>query len=79
MAGIRGQIIYNERGEVISATGAMKAKLTILENNGDDFFSVIGSRGGRWKGKKGFATDKKRASKAGKRGGVISRRGKSNA
>ena len=54
--------------------GAAKAKKTIEERHGQDFFARIG--GGKVTGtKKGFAANPKRASEAGKKGGARSRRG----
>ncbi len=55
--------------------GAYKAKLTNMSRHGNDFFGVIGAKGGRVKGvKKGFAADPARASRAGKIGGSRSTR-----
>ncbi len=56
--------------------GGLKARETNLRNHGQDFYKRIGSRGGKWRGNKGFAaipTEKVRA--AGAKGGSISRRG----
>ena len=56
--------------------GAEKAKKTIEERHGQDFFARIGGAGGKVTGtKKGFAANPKRASEAGKKGGARSRRG----
>lgn len=59
--------------------GRRKAAITVNENYGKDFRAKIGRMGGL-KGKKdgvikGFATNRELASEAGRRGGLISRRG----
>lgn len=57
--------------------GGLKAAKTNLQRNGQDFYSRIGSLGGRVTGtKKGFAANRKLAAEAGRKGGKISRRGK---
>lgn len=57
--------------------GGVKARNTNYEKNGKDFYKRIGSLGGRVSGiKKGFALNPELASKAGKKGGRISKRGK---
>lgn len=50
------------------------------ERYGEDFYKRIGSRGGSKKTEtpKGFAADRERASWAGRKGGMISRRKKAN-
>lgn len=54
------------------------AKLTALKNKqlyGEDFYCVIGRKGGSKKGvAKGFALNKDRAKEAGRKGGIVSRR-----
>lgn len=59
--------------------GGLKARETNRKKQGDDFYKRIGSKGGKWCGKKGFALNPDLARTAGARGGRISRRGKSNA
>ena len=55
--------------------GALKAKETNLKRHGDDFYGVIGSKGGKAKvATKGFGADTTRASEAGKKGGSMSSR-----
>ena len=58
--------------------GAMKAKKTIIERHGEDYFKNIGSIGGKnrspLKGFGGMTPEKRRM--AGAKGGSISRRGK---
>ena len=46
------------------------------ERFGEDFYCMIGSRGGKAKVPKGFAMNRERASEAGAKGGRISRRPK---
>lgn len=46
------------------------------ERFGEDFYCMIGSRGGKAKVPKGFAVNRELASKAGAKGGRISRRPK---
>lgn len=53
--------------------GALKASKSNRERHGEDFYKVIGKRGGSVKTPKGFAISGK-ASEAGKRGGSISSR-----
>lgn len=57
--------------------GGIKARKTIYERNGKDFYKVIGKKGGSVTGiKKGFASNPELAKEAGRKGGKISRRGK---
>lgn len=67
--------------------GGQRAAATNKRLYGDDFYGKIGSKGGKLGHTGGFASDKvgvdgltgqERASKAGAKGGVISRRGKKN-
>jgi general stress protein YciG len=64
--------------------GALKTKHTNLEKYGMDYYANIGSKGGKAGTKengsvKGFAANIERAKAAGKKGGLISRRGKKKA
>lgn len=68
-------------------SGGLKTRDTNYDKHGKDFYKNIGSLGGKvsykkdpitGKALKGFALNKERASLAGKLGGSISRRGKSN-
>ena len=54
--------------------GGLKAAKKNLENYGDNFYRLIGSKGGRKTGKKGFALNPALASVAGRKGGLKSRR-----
>ena len=67
--------------------GGQRAAATNKRLYGEDFYTKIGSKGGKLGNTGGFASDKvgadgltgqERASKAGAKGGVISRRGKKN-
>lgn len=54
--------------------GAIKARQTMREKYGDDYYAVIGKRGGKAGRTGGFYNDPDRARAAGKKGGRISRR-----
>lgn len=57
--------------------GGAKARETNYEKHGKDFYKKIGQKGGKKSGiLKGFALNRELASKAGKKGGSISRRGR---
>ena len=57
--------------------GGLKAAKTNKEMYGKNFYKNIGAKGGKVIGvMKGFACNRELASKAGKKGGMISRRGK---
>lgn len=55
--------------------GGLKAAKTNLERNGKDFYSRIGSQGGKNGHTGGFFNNPERARLAGAKGGKISRRG----
>ena len=55
--------------------GGLKAAKTNLERNGKDFYSRIGSQGGKNGHTGGFFNNPERAREAGRKGGTISRRG----
>jgi general stress protein YciG len=55
--------------------GGIKAAKTNLEKHGADFYKRIGSKGGRNGHTGGFAANRALASIAGRKGGLISRRG----
>ena len=55
--------------------GGINASITNKEKYGEDFYAVIGAKGGK-KGRTGGYTDKELASRAGRKGGTISKRGK---
>lgn len=56
--------------------GGMKAVKTNLEKHGADFYKRIGKKGGQNGHTGGFAANRALASIAGRKGGLISRRGK---
>lgn len=56
--------------------GALKAKNTIIDKYGVNYYKNIGSIGGKATGLKGFALNRDLARKAGAKGGKISKRGK---
>lgn len=55
--------------------GALKATQKVLDRYGDDWYSKIGKLGGRAMVPKGFALNPQLAVEAGRKGGIISRRG----
>lgn len=55
--------------------GGIKAAKTNLEKHGADFYKRIGSKGGRNGHTGGFAANRALAGIAGRKGGLISRRG----
>lgn len=58
--------------------GGIKARKTNLEKHGKDFYQRIGKMGGKICGiPKGFSLNHELAVEAGRKGGTISRRGKS--
>ena len=88
MAGIPGEYIYNEAGEIIGATGGKKTTMTNKAKYGEDFYKTLGAQGGKAKGvAKGFASEKldsngltgrQRAEIHGARGGRKSRKSRKN-
>ena len=59
-------------------TGGSKARDTIYQIHGKDYFKRIGSMGGKARNPlKGFGSNQERAIAAGRKGGHISKRGKS--
>lgn len=60
-----------------SKEGAKKAVFTIKEKYGEDFYTVIGTKGGKKTGMKGFALNRQLAVTAGRKGGKLGKRGKS--
>lgn len=55
-------------------TGGAKARKTIFERWGKDFYKTIGAKGGRNGHTGGFASNRELARIAGRKGGSISRR-----
>lgn len=61
-----------------SKQGGKKAAQTNYERHGKDFYREIGRKGGAAKvGNKGFALNPQLAREAGRKGGLVSKRGKS--
>lgn len=58
--------------------GGIKAAKTNKEIHGDDFYKRIGAKGGQASGTGGFYANRELAREAGRKGGQISRRGKTN-
>lgn len=56
--------------------GGIKARNTNIEKHGQDFYRNIGRKGGKKGGMKGFARNPELAKSAGRKGGLISKRGK---
>ena len=56
--------------------GGLKACKTNYEKHGKDFYKRIGSKGGKKGGMKGFALNPELAKIAGRKGGLLSKRGK---
>lgn len=57
--------------------GGRKAAKTTKERHGEDFYARIGQKGGANSHEGGFAANRKLAREAGRKGGSVSRRGKS--
>ena len=55
--------------------GAIKAQNTIKKKYGDNFYSTIGSLGGKASNTGGFAANRELAREAGRKGGLVSKRG----
>lgn len=56
--------------------GGLKGKKAIIKKHGKDFYKRIGQIGGLARVPKGFAMNPELAKKAGRIGGLISKRGK---
>ena len=56
--------------------GGIKAAQTNKERYGDDWYKILGAKGGKVLGVKGFATNKELAREAGRKGGKVSKRRK---
>jgi len=57
-------------------TGGKLAAKTNKAKYGDNFYAIIGAKGGKKTGPKGFALNRDLAREAGRKGGTISRRGR---
>lgn len=79
MSGIKGEIIRDEFGNIIRATGAQKTALTNKERYGEDWYKQLGRKGGSVSTPHGgFGASHERAVAAGRKGGKISRRPKNH-
>jgi len=56
--------------------GGQRAASTNKQRHGKDFYSRIGAKGGKNGHTGGFFADRDRAREAGRKGGLVSRRGK---
>jgi len=56
--------------------GGKKAAKTNKSVYGENFYKLIGQKGGKRKVPKGFAINKELAREAGRKGGLVSRRGR---
>ncbi len=84
MAGIKGEYIYDEDGNIIGATGGKLAALNNIKRHGADYYSKLGTRGAEAyrerqaqgiANPRGFEKDLDLAARAGSIGGKRSKRG----
>jgi hypothetical protein len=52
MAGIKGEYIYDEDGNIIGATGGKLTALNNIKRHGADYYSKLGTRGAAVKAKR---------------------------
>jgi hypothetical protein len=76
LAGIKGEYIYDEDGNIIGATGSLKTAMTNKKNQGSDFYKKLGKLGGLAKVPKGFGTNRELAARAGRISGSRKRKSK---
>lgn len=75
MSGIKGEIIRDEAGNIIRATGAKKTALTNKARYGENWYRELGRKGGSVSTPTGgFGYSHERAVAAGKKGGAMPRR-----
>lgn len=74
MSGIRGKRYIDENGNEV-LTGGIRAAATNKAKHGENFYKIIGAKGGRNGHTGGFAANPELAKIAGAKGGKISRRG----
>jgi general stress protein YciG len=70
LAGIKGEYIYDEEGNIIGATGGLKTAMVNKQKYGKEWYKTIGKRGGQAKVPKGFAVNRELAAKSGRVGGL---------
>lgn len=75
MPGIKGEYIYDDKGNIIGATGGLKTAMTNKQKYGSEWYKKIGSNGGKAKVPKGFGKNESLASRAGRKAGTISKTG----
>jgi len=70
----------HRRIDIISGTisGGKRTAETNKQRHGEDFYAKIGAKGGKLGKTGGFFANRKLASEAGRKGGLISKRRKSN-
>jgi len=73
MPGIPGVYIYNDKGEIVGATGGKKAAVTNKKRYGKGFYVRIGALGGRKSTGGGFAANPELAREAGRKGGMVTK------
>ena len=85
MAGIKGEYIYDEDGNIIGATGGKLTALNNKKKHGANYYSKLGTRGAEAyrerqaqgiANPRGFEKDPDLAARAGIIGGKRSKRGK---
>jgi general stress protein YciG len=78
ISGKKGKYIRDDKGNIIDATGGKRAAMTNKERYGEDYYKEMGARGGAAPhfSPKGFAANPVLASRAGRKGGLKSKRGK---
>ena len=84
MAGIKGEYIYDDEGNIVGATGGKLTALNNKKKHGADFYSKLGTRGAEAyrerqaqgiANPRGFDANRELARRAGYLGGRISKRG----
>ena len=74
MPGTKGKYIYDDKGNIIGATGSLKTAMTNKQKYGSEWYKTIGKIGGQAKVPKGFGSNKERAIASGRKGGSKNRR-----
>ena len=69
-------ILKKEEDMAGTKAGGLKAAATNIERHGKDFYKEVGRKGGKAGNTGGFAANPELAKIAGRKGGLISRRGK---
>lgn len=74
MPGIKGKYIYDDKGNIIDATGGLKTAMTNKQKYGKEWYKTIGHNGGKAQVPKGFAKNIELASRAGRKAGLKNRK-----